>query len=187
MIRTADRALHAQWSAYAKRLAAHQRALLGATLTVIRSCARANATTRWSEGEFEEACTDRIIAIYAGHLARAIAPTTPLQRPRAERALNEPPTRTAIAAATIVLPAPELLTLAVCLESLAKEAEQRRETDWQRTKPGTARYWQCVSEYARALATETRTRTRPHKIRNRHTSDTDTDRPGARRARHKTP
>lgn len=177
MIRTADRALHAQWSAYAARLGAHQRGLLRATLTMIRNCARTNATTRWNERKFEEACTDRIIAIYAGHLARAIASTTPPQNSRGEPALDQPPTRTAIAAATTVLPAPELLTLTVCLESLAAEAERRRDADWKRTKPGTARYWQCVSEYARALAAETRTRTRPHELPSRQTNDTETDRP----------
>ena len=139
MIRIADKALHQQWAAYATWLRTHEREHLHRALALIRNSARANATARWNGGQFEEACTERIITIYAAHLARAIAPKTPLPHPRAKPPLEQAPTRCAISAAITVLSPHELLTLTMCLESLATDADERRDTDWRRTKPGTAR------------------------------------------------
>ena len=187
MIRIADKALHQQWAAYATWLRTHEREHLHRVLALIRNSARANATARWNGGQFEEACTERIITIYAGHLARAIAPTTPLPHPRTEPPLEQAPTRCAISAAITVLSPHELLTLTVCLESLANDADERRDTDWRRTKPGTARYWQCVSENARTFACEIRARTSFHELPTHAHSDTHAERQGERRSPEHTP
>ena len=76
MIREADRQLKARWERRFRALSPAARDALRGALLDLRADALRRAQTSWERHKAPMAAYWKVVGVYAGHLARALRPTT---------------------------------------------------------------------------------------------------------------